>query len=82
MAVINALNYSKIELVDGVFYLKMGNGAKTNIFLYKYRRVDNYTSPEDIFITPFDYDLVVLDRDCGAYLYFTYNYISEAEEVF
>ena len=54
MAVINALNYSKIELVDGVFYLKMGNGAKTNIFLYKYRRVDNYTSPEDIFITPFD----------------------------
>lgn len=82
MAVVNALNYSKIELVDGVYKLKLKNGTKIDIFLYKYRMVDNYTSPEDIFITPFDYDLVVLDRDCQAYLYFTYNYIDDAEEVF
>ena len=68
--------------MDGVYKLKLKNGTKIDIFLYKYRMVDNYTSPEDIFITPFDYDLVVLDRDCQAYLYFTYNYIDDAEEVF
>ena len=32
MAVINSLNYSKIELVDGVYYLKLKDGTKKNIF--------------------------------------------------
>ena len=81
MAVINSLNYSKIELVDGVYYLKLNDGTKKNIFLYKYRRIDNFITPQDIFNTPFDYDLVVLDNDCGAYLYFTYNYIDDPDEV-
>ena len=81
MAVVNSLNYSKIELVDGVYYLKLKDGTKINIFLYKYRHIDNFISPQDIFNTPFDYDLVVLDNDCGASLYFTYNYIDDPDEV-
>ena len=84
MEVLNAnLNCSKIELVDGEFYLKLNNGTKINLFLYKFRHIDDdFISPNDIFDTPFDYDLVVKDKDCGAYLYFTYNYIDEAKEVF
>lgn len=75
-------NYSKIELVDGVFYLKLNNGTKINIFLYKFMRIDNCTTPEDVFNTSFDYDLVILDKNCEVYMYFTYNYVDEPEEIF
>lgn len=75
-------NYSKIELVDGVFYLKLYNGEKRVIFLYKFKRVESVISPEDVFNTSFDYDLVILDKQGQNYLYFTFTYIDEPEEVF
>ena len=75
-------SFSKIELVDGEFYLKLNNGTKINIFLYKYKHVDEYTLLDSVFNTSFDYDLIVLDNDNNAYMYFTYNYIEEPEEVF
>lgn len=75
-------NYSKIELVDGVFYLKLKDGTRMNIFLYKYKRVENIENPENIFNTSFDYDMVILDNDNNAYMYFTYNYLDEPQEVF
>ena len=53
-----------------------------NIFLYKYKRVENIENPENIFNTSFDYDMVILDNDNNAYMYFTYNYLDEPQEVF
>ena len=79
--VISSLNYSNIELVDGDFLLRLNNGTKINIFLYKFKRLDNCDSA-NIFDTNFDYDLVVLDKQGQNYLYFTYTYIDEPEEVF
>lgn len=79
--VISSLNYSNIELVDGVFLLRLNNGTKINIFLYKFKRLDNCDS-RHIFDTDFDYDLVILDKQGQNYLYFTYTYIDEPEEVF
>ena len=75
-------NYSQIELMDGVYRLRLKNGQSSNIFLYKYKHMDDNTRPEDVFNTSFNYDFVVLDNDNRAYLYFTYTYIDDPEEVF
>ncbi len=74
--------YSHIELVDGVFYQKLNNGIKNQIFLYKYKRKEAYLSQEDIFDTKFNYDFVVFDKDNETYLYFTYAYVDDPEEIF
>ena len=74
--------YTKIELVDGVFYQKLNNGTNNPIFLYKFKRIENCYSTDDVFNVSFDYDLVILDQQCQNYLYFTYVYLGEPEEVF
>lgn len=74
--------YSHIELVDGVFYQKLNDGTSKQIFLYKFKRRESYLSQEDLFITKFDYDFVVFDKDNDVYLYFTYAFVDDPEEVF
>lgn len=82
MIIYSHSKYSNIELVDGVFRLNLTNGTKLSLFLYKFKRIENCINPEDIFNTNFNYDLVVLDSVGQNYLYFTYIYIDEPEEVF
>ena len=74
--------FSKIKLVDGEFYQELNNGTKIQLFLYKYKRKESYLTQEDVFNTPFDYDLVVFDENNNVYLYFTYAYKDDANEVF
>lgn len=82
MTICSHSNYSNIELVDGEFIMKLANGTRLILFLYKFKRIENCTDPESIFDTNFDYDLVVLDDIGQNYLYFTYIYIDDPEEVF
>lgn len=81
MIITTNTNGSIIELVDGKFRQRLNNGLELNLFLYKYRRLNNYSTLDDIFNTIFSYDIVIFDEITQCYLYFTYNYLDEPEEV-
>lgn len=79
--ILSNTNYSKIELVNGNYYMRLNNGNHCNLFLYKYRRINDSLSFEEIINTDFDYDIAMMDEKCDYYLYFTYSYIAEPEEI-
>ena len=82
--IINTTKNSRIIFMDGGYYLQDNiKGTIKNIFLYKFKRIESFVNSSlGITDVSFDYDMVILDNDNNAYMYFTYNYLDEPQEVF
>ena len=82
--IIGTTKYAKIMFIDGGYYIQDNiKGTIKNIFLYKFKRIESFVNSSlGVTDVSFDYDMVILDELSGCYLYFTFKYIDEPEEIF
>ena len=80
---VGQIKNGKIIFMAGGYYIQYKNGAIKNIFLYKFKRLENFVnSSMGVKDVDFDYDIIVFDQLSRCYLYFTYIYIDEPDEIF